>query len=91
LQGTKSFVLARKQDLKCGFAVQIHPLEDAKSLFEPAGDSYLVHNFQGVDSFEFYGREHLVYFPNRSALKVGSETSFVPSYTSPDSHALNRT
>src|ERR1041384_686487 len=45
-------------------------------------DSLLVRDFQSLESFQFYGREHLVYFPNSSNLFVGSETPFVPSHTS---------
>lgn len=45
-------------------------------------DSYLVRDFQSLDAFQFYGRGHLVYFPNSSNLMVGSETAFIPSHTS---------
>jgi hypothetical protein len=53
-------------------------------------ESFLVQDFQGVDSFQYFGREHLVYFPNSAALRVGNETSFVPSYTSKYGGATRR-
>jgi hypothetical protein len=58
--------------------------EKPYQLFEaaPEGGAYLVHDFQGVDSYQYYGREHMVYFPNSPSLYVGNELSFVPSYTS---------
>ena len=46
------------------------------------GQSFLVHDFQSLESFEYYGREHLLHFPNSSNLRIGNDTTFVPSYTS---------
>jgi hypothetical protein len=46
------------------------------------GQSFLVHDFQSLESFEYYGREHLLHFPNSSNLRIGNDTTFVASYTS---------
>lgn len=46
------------------------------------GESVLVRDFQSLSSFQFYGREHMVYFPNSAALNLGDETTFIPSRTS---------
>ncbi len=65
--------------------------DDPRSaILEPAGSSYLVHDFQGVASLEYYGREHLVYFPNVSDLQTGGETSFIESRTSKFGGATRR-
>ncbi len=59
-----------------------HPYQ----LFEPTADGYLLRDFQGLETIA-YGREHLVYFPNRSALHVtngsppATESTFIPSST----------
>lgn len=46
-------------------------------------DSYVVRDFQSLESFSFYGREHLVYFPSTSRiLAAGGGTTFIPSNTS---------
>ncbi len=45
-------------------------------------ESYLVRDFQSLDSFDYFGRLHMVYFPSTSSLNVGNESVFVPSYTS---------
>lgn len=52
------------------------------NLFEPSGDVYLLHDFQGLDTYSLYGRQHLVYYPGSSNLLAGAESAFVPSYTS---------
>lgn len=51
-------------------------------LLQRSGDSYLVHDFQSLESFQFFGRQHLLYFPSSSDLQVGNSTSFIPSRTS---------
>ncbi|MHC1769651.1 MAG: hypothetical protein AB9869_36120 [Verrucomicrobiia bacterium] len=58
--------------------------DDPRSTLLRFGDaeSYLVRDFQSLESFDYFGRMHLVYFPNSSSLHAGSETTFVPSYTS---------
>ncbi len=45
-------------------------------------ESALVNDFQSLESFQFFGRQHLVYFPNTSAPTVGNESAFIPSQTS---------
>ncbi|MFO1500145.1 MAG: hypothetical protein U1G07_17435 [Verrucomicrobiota bacterium] len=44
--------------------------------------SYVVHDFQSLESFDYFGRLHMVYFPSSSSLTIGSESAFIPSYTS---------
>jgi hypothetical protein len=57
--------------------------DDPRNLLDQVdGDTYLVRDFQGISSFEYFGREHMVYFPNSSNRIVGAETTFIPSYTS---------
>jgi len=71
----------------CGDAAHV-----ASRLFELSdqSDSLLLHDFQGLGTFGYYGREHVVYFPNSAALRVGNETSFVASYTSKYGGATRR-
>jgi hypothetical protein len=54
------------------------------------GDVYLIHDFQSLDSYHLYGREHLVYFPRTSANRIGGESTFVPSFTSEFGGATRR-
>ena len=70
----------------------VHPGNQPPALlFELLGDSYLIHDFQALDRYNFYGREHLVYFPASSALNLPSgESSFIPSYTSSYGGATRR-
>lgn len=58
--------------------------DDPRQSLLDFGDTkgYLVRDFQSLESFRFYGREHLVYFPNSSTLQVGNETTFIASRTS---------
>ncbi|MHC1766530.1 MAG: hypothetical protein AB9869_19875 [Verrucomicrobiia bacterium] len=65
-------------------------VEAVYQLFEPVDDVYLVKDFQGLDNYSLYGREHMVYFPASSALHVGNETTFIPSYTSKYGGATRR-
>lgn len=52
-------------------------------MYEAAGDAMLIHDFQGLDTYDLYGREHLVYFPSSSKLDVRTGgTTFIPSFTS---------
>ncbi|HEX6099051.1 MAG TPA: hypothetical protein VF432_22250 [Thermoanaerobaculia bacterium] len=57
-------------------------VEPVHQLFERRGPVYLMRDFQGLATYDLYGRQHLVYFPRSSALDVGSETTFIPSFTS---------
>jgi len=59
-------------------------------LYESSGDAVLVHDFQGLDTYNLYGRGHLVYFPATSILDPFKESPFIPSYTSKYGGATRR-
>lgn len=65
-------------------------VEPVYQLFEPAGDVYLIRDFQGLNRYDLYGRQHLVYFPASSSLNVGAESSFISSSTSEFGGATRR-
>jgi hypothetical protein len=50
-------------------------------LHEAAGDALLVRDFQGLDTYDLYGRGHLIYFPQTSQLVI--ETNIVVTYDFP--------
>lgn len=60
-------------------------------MYETVGDAYLVRDFQGLDTYGLYGREHLVYFPASSTLDLpNGDTTFISSSSSKFGGATRR-